>query len=759
MAAATSPQPAQGFPDPSKPSKYPVRLAPINHKPSQVGPHRTTTITKSARGDDLSCNLTISDDTNGEASQVKYKGHRSDGGQDMSSYILMYDHEQHNFTLNPVEDEYDFNIVSTPWESDADKLRRDYKQILREDAPEDSRASPKHVSSSTDDDDALPGDLDAEPDKANPFDFRHFLDAPSSPPTNASRMPSTNNTPLRLASSPVPPTTSSFARASPHLKPQPAKATPLMKPRKHQRNISTSSLGPGRVAEKPKEVKEKKRPEPIPTVKLDRKASTRPDDPQPRSKKPTRDDTDDDDILIIEGEDDEDEITVHTPALRGTPLGGRPVSLSQLATSGSPVGFDRSDDEEDEDDLQDDDVQSMTLGTPAHRPEADDTHLRVPASRVQQDDNDAEEDPDLIAIEAELMSGLESEDDEDAIEVSLPGISQPPSSQQPAPAEDSDFLALRILPLHRLRNVHRHLRLGLRVGLDRRAQHLVARHDARPDVSDDLLVRQVVPLVVRPALAPLAAGADNAHLEDLRGRHLGAGGRRTRLLPAAGDDAVSDLAHGPQLLGLVGDGVGEAVHDGAAVVVRVRVGRQRQHEAVDQRRRDCHRQALARVAVAVGVVGQPHDAARDVAVQVDVARRARRRRVGGDGLRRVVRPRTADHGQHGGEGVVAVGVGGEGDVHDARLVDDRVDEVVVVDRCHGWMGQTAECYRAMVQPKEKIMLLTNCAVPVDFTAWMRGICAAVRHCGGRIREPRVSCSTEDATSTQEINRALYTVDA
>ena len=105
------------------------------------------------------------------------------------------------------------------------------------------------------------------------------------------------------------------------------------------------------------------------------------------------------------------------------------------------------------------------------------------------------------------------------------------------------------------------------------------------------------------------------------------------------------------------------MHDRAAVVVRVREGRQRQHEPVQLGRAHAHGDA--------GPVGaEPHQARGDVAVEVDG------RRFGGcEGAD------LPDHGEDDGFG--AGWVGHEGDVQDGGGVDDVVDEVGVV---FGWGG-------------------------------------------------------------------------
>lgn len=451
-----------------------LSCAKVNHKPSQIGPRRVTTLTQT--GDDYS--LTIRDgEVDDEISKVSYTGHRAEQHHSADSYVLVFDRKQQSFTLNPVDGDYSFNISATPWHSKSEDLADHYKQIPKDSGLDHDAASPGHAHSSSDNEGDLFGGHDAEPDTANPFDFRHFLDAPpASPVVPAARAPSsTVNTPMRLANSPMLPSNSTFGKHSPMLK---AKASPLMKPNKHRRNISTSSLGPGRAAAdassktKTKPAPDEKPVQSVPRVQLQRKASVRSDTVKAKPKAPRTDADDgdddddnkadaDDDILIIEGEEDEPEEKAHTPAFRGTPNGGAPVSLSQLATSNSPAGFDRSDDEYDDEievggtirnDDDDDDVQSISLGTPAHRGEEDTpassrsrTHLSVPSTRAQApDDNDAEDDQVVLALEAELLSGLESEDEDedDGRQAQAVGGTTssglPPSSLRQVQAEESD---------------------------------------------------------------------------------------------------------------------------------------------------------------------------------------------------------------------------------------------------------------------------------------------------------------------------------
>ncbi len=107
------------------------------------------------------------------------------------------------------------------------------------------------------------------------------------------------------------------------------------------------------------------------------------------------------------------------------------------------------------------------------------------------------------------------------------------------------------------------------------------RHDAGPDAVQQGGVLAIALLVARHPAPQLGAAGGDLDAEDAGALHLGVVGRHARVAVAVAHDAVGDELHGPQPLVGVGDELGVAEEHRRAVVVAVRVGRQREHQAVD----------------------------------------------------------------------------------------------------------------------------------------------------------------------------------
>ena len=117
----------------------------------------------------------------------------------------------------------------------------------------------------------------------------------------------------------------------------------------------------------------------------------------------------------------------------------------------------------------------------------------------------------------------------------------------------------------------------------------------------------------------------NPDAQDGRALHLGPVRRDARVSPAGREHVVRDQLHGIQLLGLVGDGLGIPERDHGPVVAAVVVRREREDEAVHQRRGHGHGRTLCGGVRRIGLL---HQARRDVAVQVEVERAGGRIGVG-----------------------------------------------------------------------------------------------------------------------------------
>jgi hypothetical protein len=219
----------------------------VNHKPNHSEGTRSTRITtRNATQSDLS----ITDQDDGEISNYKYAGQR---GSTKNSYVLIFDQAKQTCTLEPLTSSYTFNITSTPWETSSAKLAQQYTQL---------QAKAEDLANGTNGD--LDEDPDGEADADNPYDFRHYLISairgPSPSPSPALRAINTGtDTPQPILSRPT--------------------GTPEVKPRK---KAAAKAYDPLRANQrKPKSAApaaNKAKPKPTPTIKLDRRASTRPGD-------------------------------------------------------------------------------------------------------------------------------------------------------------------------------------------------------------------------------------------------------------------------------------------------------------------------------------------------------------------------------------------------------------------------------------------------------------------------------------------------
>lgn len=236
-----------------------------NHKPViSDAKHSTTSINRPDSGGKHHT-LTLKDGRD----EYLYRGSRSNGED---TYALLPDGDGDGFVLERLESLYHFNLDKAPWESSARILAERYPRLRpasnhNEDDGEDSGGEGQQDSSQ-----------DIEADADNPFDFRNHLqpttDSPSpqfhssrpntlgTPSSVASQAPTRTNTPLARSVSKQP---SAFALQEKRLK---AKAKPKPRP--------ADKVDPPKRVKLSPEADQSKRSENIPTVRLDRRASTRP---------------------------------------------------------------------------------------------------------------------------------------------------------------------------------------------------------------------------------------------------------------------------------------------------------------------------------------------------------------------------------------------------------------------------------------------------------------------------------------------------
>lgn len=142
------------------------------------------------------------DDGSARAEQTRYVGH---GHTPADNYILTLSEDGQTYTLDALGAEYNFNMVSAPWEQDSARLAEQYKQIPEQDEEQDDDAYQENGH----DHNVVNGNADHDPDAPdpdNPYDYRHYIDTlstltvPSSSILPAdSRAASTANTPMMRA--------------------------------------------------------------------------------------------------------------------------------------------------------------------------------------------------------------------------------------------------------------------------------------------------------------------------------------------------------------------------------------------------------------------------------------------------------------------------------------------------------------------------------------------------------------------------------
>ena len=237
-----------------------------------------------------------------------YEGRTVD---DSDRYVLLSkgSGKDKELVLEKLGSSHDFNLTSTPSETDADKLAEKFKRLQPDDA----------------DGDGLFGDdeEDDEPvDANNPFDFRNHLR-----PKTAEQRPSGADTPQSAAATPRP--AQRAATSTPLAQPKKAAATSTaaQKKRKAQEPLKPNPKRVKAGTEPPPPPVSNSRPKPkdVPSVRIDRKASVR---------RPSFDDSGE---LILENETPVNEKPPRAPGAMALALSGQlgqgPISLRSAASS------------------------------------------------------------------------------------------------------------------------------------------------------------------------------------------------------------------------------------------------------------------------------------------------------------------------------------------------------------------------------------------------------------------------------------------
>ncbi|OQO06773.1 hypothetical protein B0A48_08561 [Cryoendolithus antarcticus] len=231
--------------------------------------------------------------------------------------------------LERVEEVQSLNLVKTPDGNDPAELERQYPHIAADD--------------STLEDDHVNGDNDDKIDPNNPFDFRHYLGEPLRPSISGKTNGAGRST--------------SHLQSSPHLSSTPRLSHPpaASKPQSFKRNAPSSSNPKPTTTKRPKPAVQSSSSQPVPSVRLDRKASLR---------YPAQEDDSDDGQLIIENPrgSSKPQSSMHL-ALSGAfdvmPKSKGPISLHEAMSSreASPaVNVEEGE--------EDGDVEMLELGSP-----------------------------------------------------------------------------------------------------------------------------------------------------------------------------------------------------------------------------------------------------------------------------------------------------------------------------------------------------------------------------------------------------------
>lgn len=246
----------------------------VNHKPQQTSQSRTATLTPSANHQ-YTLTLSDKDKDTGDTGTYTFRGQRT---RPKKSYVLIFDPAKQTCTLEPLSASYTFNLKSTPSKSSSTKLAHQYPQIQ----PPKGRDYPDGSTDLFDEDGrGAAGESDSEPDVDNPYDFRNFLSqsrrdassGPSSPDMgtgsaiNTPRSEIGRSTPLVQARKPTANTNTSAAKLPQKPRPAAAKATAQPLNQRKRKSPPPASTAAG------------KKSNPTPSVRIDRRASTRASDP------------------------------------------------------------------------------------------------------------------------------------------------------------------------------------------------------------------------------------------------------------------------------------------------------------------------------------------------------------------------------------------------------------------------------------------------------------------------------------------------
>ena len=316
------------------------------------------------------------------------------------AYVLTFDGDGNGLVLDKLNSEYAFNLVTAPWEKDADKLAAQYKEVVQDPSKSDHDGL-----ATSEDGDGLFDDND-EPDPSNPFDYRHYLKS-SLKKSEEIQSSSTKATPAlfstKASTTTKPPNTTARPQIARTAQPRPRPAQALRAP--------------------------------PPRVRLERRASEKRSSPAASASPVAADEGDDVDGLVIDMGDGYQPRKKQKSMLLTPQAPGRPISLRSAAASASPAasvlgaalpepgsGYEEDDEEVEGEEDEDEDEEDDEVFRDAAEPQVDEDveELDLGASAVvsagpyegtrRQSTWDASTEADL---QAELERALGADDDDD----------------------------------------------------------------------------------------------------------------------------------------------------------------------------------------------------------------------------------------------------------------------------------------------------------------------------------------------------------
>lgn len=186
-----------------------ILTTPDNHKPALSAGTRTTTLQSSSGN---SYNLSLRDaKKSGDNDMFVFNGSRTAPAK---SYVLLFDQTTQKATLERLDSTYTFNLSTKNGADVSADYGKIYPKKAHKDSVHDKEEGEVDLFGEEQGDDADEG---TEPDAANPYDFRHFLNAvkskrdtaeergyASSPDYRSNTATSTANTPTLPARRPEP---------------------------------------------------------------------------------------------------------------------------------------------------------------------------------------------------------------------------------------------------------------------------------------------------------------------------------------------------------------------------------------------------------------------------------------------------------------------------------------------------------------------------------------------------------------------------